>query len=112
MAFGSLNSYNAPFYPKGPNRNKKSCECGMGLVHEDILCLVHGEVLRCGHCNSLIWFDETFWPDMENYYIRWSKMDGCKPLKISIWMMRYLFDAELPKRQEDSNVGREVPSTS
>ena len=85
-------------YPQPPAKPKnKTCDCGMKLTHEDILALVHGQILRCGHCNSLIWYDETFWPDMENTCIRWSKMDGCEPLKISIWMMRYLFDGELPK---------------
>ena len=78
-------SYNAVPRPKN-----KVCDCGMRLTHEDILAVIRGQILRCGHCNSLIWFDETFWPDMENQYIRWSKMDGAEPLKISIWMMRYL----------------------
>ena len=77
--------------PKGP----KPCDCGMRLIHEDIFNLVKGAILRCGHCNSLIWYDETFWPDMENTYIRWSNMNGCAPLKISIWMLRYLFAEEL-----------------
>lgn len=95
-----FNTYNISPYPKPPAKPKnKACDCGMRLTHDDILNLLHGQILRCGHCNSLIWYDETFWPDMENTHIRWSKMDGCEPLKISIWMMRYLFDHELPKAE-------------
>lgn len=104
---GSYNSgsLSRPFNsvnPMGNNpatKKESSCDCGIRLLHEDILALVHGEILNCGHCNSLIWFDETFWDgkdSMEYHYIRWSKANGAPPLKISLWMLRDLLREDFP----------------
>jgi len=99
-SYNSMN-WNGLVNPSGrpAQVDKNNCDCGMRLLHEDILALVHGEILNCGHCNSLIWFDETFWDgkdSMEYHYIRWTKPNGVPPLKISIWMLRALLAEDFP----------------
>lgn len=72
----------------------KSCDCVMRLAERELARVLQGEILRCGHCNALVWFDETFWPDMEYQYIRSSKPCDTLPLKISVWMVKGLVNGQ------------------
>ena len=65
------------------------CECGKRVTRADIKALMEGEVLKCGYCNSLVWFDENSWAtrgDMSYHYIRWGT-DPQNHLRISFWFL-------------------------